>query len=96
MTTDERLERLHSWVEKLGLFTVRELMAELDGLRKGQPDAYNDLPPDGITAHWMLERLAADGRVKRLDGHGNLDSHGTFWRWAEGRGQRATQGSLFG
>jgi hypothetical protein len=86
MTTDGKLNRLHTWIHTCGTFTVRELVTELDGLRKyGDGKLYEGLPTNGIEAQELLLKLEAEGRAVR---------DGTFWRWAEGR-KEAKQAVLF-
>lgn len=95
MTTAERLDRLHEWLQhasKGEAVTVVQLMKELGVLRRGPtPEVYADLPADGISMQFDLERLLIDGRARR-DGSG--------WRYAAGRPRvepvKEVQGSLFG
>ena len=76
------LDAIHSWLESActrerGPVTVRGMMKELEGLRKGpKPESYSDLPFDGISMQQALERLEQAGKAKREPG-------GSLWMWAE-------------
>lgn len=89
------LDALHDWLYgacRLGdPVTVRELMAELDALRKGlKPETWNDLPKDGISMIQGLERLALAGKATKVIHEGEV-----AWRWCEPPAAAEKQGSLF-
>jgi hypothetical protein len=89
------LESLHDWLYgacRLGdPVTVRDLMAELDALRKGpKPKMWDDLPKDGISMIQALERLALAGKATKVIHEGEV-----AWRWCEPPVKVQAQGELF-
>lgn len=79
-------DAFHLWLfdaTKHGPLTVVQIVGDVAVMMANGCDC-SGLPTDGITCQQWLERLATQGRAVRLNGKGEPDTAGSYWRWAEG------------